>query len=335
MKIKLNKINTIGTHIFNPHSICFFAITNRCNARCNFCSIWKSKKKTSVNINYAKKALDKLYELNIRYLQITGGEPLTHPNLIEIAEYAANKGIITTIVTNGSLLTEENIKAMKIAGVDGIGISFDHYLPEVIEKNRGIPRLYEKIEESVKIANKMKLPVSALVTISKNNFNCIDKIAENINQIGFRYINFCYPMKDTKSTFKIGGNHENIVDFDDDELIEVIDKIIDLKKKGYNILNPTASLNDMKKYLMKKNVAYPCLGGYKVFYLDWNLELFKCMYKNEVYGSIFKINKTMIRKKSHCNECMLQCFRDPSIYYYGTKSIKSFLELAKNQLNWQ
>src|SRR2546422_4273574 len=53
-------------------------------------------------------------------LILSGGEPLLREDLTEIARYASEKGATVVVGTNGTLLSDERIAALKQAGVRGV-----------------------------------------------------------------------------------------------------------------------------------------------------------------------------------------------------------------------
>ena len=60
------------------------------------------------------------------YLRISGGgEPMLHPQGTELLVYAKKVGCRIGLITNGSLFTEENSRALLVAGVDMIEFSVD------------------------------------------------------------------------------------------------------------------------------------------------------------------------------------------------------------------
>ena len=81
----------------------YIEITNACNLNCPFCI--KNKRKINyMTIENYKYIIDKIngYTKEI-YLHILG-EPLLHPNIIDLIEYANKKNILVNITTNGYLI---------------------------------------------------------------------------------------------------------------------------------------------------------------------------------------------------------------------------------------
>ena len=91
-----------------------FAITNICNARCDFCGFAVNKfdpsRRRSVSLGQARDVIDIAVKNHIGYLLFVGGEPLAHKDLRAMVRYAAERGIRPMICTNGSLWTEQNMR---------------------------------------------------------------------------------------------------------------------------------------------------------------------------------------------------------------------------------
>ena len=70
-----------------------FAITNICNAKCDFCGFavdkFDPKKRRSVTLPEARDVIDICVKNHIGYLLFVGGEPLVHRELRGMVRYAA------------------------------------------------------------------------------------------------------------------------------------------------------------------------------------------------------------------------------------------------------
>lgn len=73
-----------------------------------------------------------------QYIRYTSnGEPLTHPNIFEMLEYATkHSGVTVTLTTNGKIMNEARIDRIIEIGVDIVDISIDAFYPESYEKIR-------------------------------------------------------------------------------------------------------------------------------------------------------------------------------------------------------
>ena len=106
-----------------------FAITNICNADCDFCGFARSKfdpkARRSVTLQEARDAIDIALKNHIGYLLFVGGEPMVHRDLRAMTRYAAERGIHPMICTNGGLWTEENMRGLSSDGLTSVIMSID------------------------------------------------------------------------------------------------------------------------------------------------------------------------------------------------------------------
>src|SRR5206468_10882045 len=120
-----------------------FAITNICNAKCDFCGFavdrFDPKQRRSVTLAEARDVIDIAVKNHIGYLLFVGGEPLVHKDLRAMTRYAAERGIRPMVCTNGSLWTEQNMRDLAGDGLSSVIMSIDSHDVAKHEKNRGLP----------------------------------------------------------------------------------------------------------------------------------------------------------------------------------------------------
>ncbi|MBI5393172.1 radical SAM protein [Candidatus Woesearchaeota archaeon] len=102
-----------------------FEITNECNLACKMCPREVlGVKFINMDFEMFKRLVDKLE--GVTMVSLTGwGEPLVHPNLIEMIKYCKFKGIITKFTTNGVLFTPALLQGIFDAKLDEITFSID------------------------------------------------------------------------------------------------------------------------------------------------------------------------------------------------------------------
>lgn len=114
--------NTGGSFILQWH------ITHRCNLRCTHC--YQDDYTAFETKDDLFKVLDQYEELLKTYnykgfLNVTGGEPLTHPELYRLLSEARRRGIVTAVLTNGTLIGRREAFRLKSCGVDYVQVSLD------------------------------------------------------------------------------------------------------------------------------------------------------------------------------------------------------------------
>ncbi|HKF47911.1 MAG TPA: radical SAM protein [Terracidiphilus sp.] len=104
-----------------------------CNLSCAYCNEYDKVSKP-VPLDEMFRRIDALGRLGTAMVGISGGEPLTHPELDEIVRRIRKTGAIAGMITNGYLLNAERIERLNRAGLDHLQISIDNVNPDEISK---------------------------------------------------------------------------------------------------------------------------------------------------------------------------------------------------------
>ena len=298
-----------------------FAITNICNAHCDFCGFsvdrFDKSARKSVTLQEAYDVIDIAVKNGIGFILFVGGEPLAHKDLPYMLKYAADSGLQPMICSNGSLWTDENVRMYAKLGLTSVIMSIDATNIELHEKNRGLKGVCEKIAKANKLFRELGVESVASVTASKL-IDDYQKLPQFLVSLGFDRCTFSYPLsiKDPLESSYLSFSDSGLVDYTTDELITVFEKLAALKKNpDVTIVNPLESFQEMIHHLKKEPEVFPCLGGLKYFYLDWNLDLYRCHYWNKPICKIYNFDSTKLIR-DHCTKCMIDCYRDPSILQF-------------------
>ncbi len=110
----------------NDNPIAWIEVTDICNIHCEGCYR---------QYMTGHKPLEQLKEevlffkrwRNPDNFSIAGGEPLIHPNIVELVAFMAKEGIKPVILTNGQALTPELLHELKKAGLAGFTMHIDSH----------------------------------------------------------------------------------------------------------------------------------------------------------------------------------------------------------------
>ena len=292
-----------------------FAITNVCNAKCDFCGFavdkFDPKARRSVTLQEAKDVIDIAVRNHIGYLLFVGGEPLVHRDLRAMVRYATERGIHAMICTNGSLWTEANMRALASDGLSSVIMSIDSHDVQSHEKNRGLPDVCRKIKRANEVFGELGVQTTASITASKL-IEDYAKLPEFLRALGFTSCTFSYPLTTLKSSY-LSFSGSNLVNYTTDELLEVFEKIKVLKRESdFPVMNPTESLREMQRHLRGEPERFGCLGGHKYFYLDWHLNLYRCHFWETPMCNVYEWDESKLIRDG-CTRCMIDCYRDPSV----------------------
>ena len=88
-------------------------------------------------------------------LVITGGEPLTRPDILDIARHAVKLGFMVVFGTNGMLINDRMAKELVEIGVMGVGISIDSLDAQKHDTFSGLAGSWEGASRGSKPASEM------------------------------------------------------------------------------------------------------------------------------------------------------------------------------------
>lgn len=166
--------------------MCVLSFSYVCNARCPNCPYSNS----DIRDNYKdalfmppdtfKKIADECGKFNAWVRISGGGEPMLHPNAVELFEYAKQKGAKVGLITNGSRFTPEIVNRLFEAGLDMLEFSVDASDPEAYKNVRpGLDwdNLVKTVKYSVEIRNDMKANTKIIASGINQEGVDIDKVA--------------------------------------------------------------------------------------------------------------------------------------------------------------
>lgn len=127
---------------------CLWELTYRCTARCGMCNYWalEHHPERELSLSQIQRGLDRVFAYGCRLVNFTGGEPTLRHDLDDIIAHASGLGMWTSMVTNGSLLTRDRVRALREAGLDNLLVSLDSASPAVHDDQRGIEGAFRRVE---------------------------------------------------------------------------------------------------------------------------------------------------------------------------------------------
>ncbi|PKN69135.1 MAG: 12,18-didecarboxysiroheme deacetylase [Deltaproteobacteria bacterium HGW-Deltaproteobacteria-12] len=147
-------------------------MTRRCNLKCIHCY------SNSADMNYpdeltteeGKKLIDDLAQFGSPVILFSGGEPLLRPDLIELAQYATDRGMRAVISTNGTLITKEIAARLKKIGLSYVGVSLDG-LEKTHDRFRGKKGAFAAALDGLRNCREAGVKVGIRFTVNKYNLS--------------------------------------------------------------------------------------------------------------------------------------------------------------------
>lgn len=174
-------IRTLPILVLFPH--------NRCNCRCIMCDIWRLRQVREITADDMRSHLDSLRALKVRWVVLSGGEPLMHSDLGSLCRLLRSESIRITILTTGLLLKPYAISVAE--NVDDVIVSLDGP-SEVHDRIRSVPNAFQKLADGVRALREVRaeIVVAGRCTVQKANRCSLRATVAAARQLGLNSVSF-------------------------------------------------------------------------------------------------------------------------------------------------
>lgn len=115
----------------------YIEINSHCNKKCIYCyneDIIESF--TVLPLSVVTKIIDEMKALGVNNISLSGGEPMLHPNILDILAYCHDTDIKVTMITNCSVINKENIRSLTESGPN-LQLTIDSGIEDIHNMSRG------------------------------------------------------------------------------------------------------------------------------------------------------------------------------------------------------
>lgn len=175
---------------YYPYSVAL-EVTLACNMRCLHCGSYATDadRSNKLSIKDWFRVVDDLKKLKAKVLCLSGGEPFLFPHWRELVKYIKtpdDKYTEVTFISNGSSISEDDIKFMKDNKVHHIAISLDGN-EQVHDYIRQHPGAFNNVLQVNQLCQEYGLKLGLVTSINKFNFDTREEILKTVldNNIKF------------------------------------------------------------------------------------------------------------------------------------------------------
>lgn len=155
-------------------NIGYIQVVRHCNHFCGFCS--NPTTPYTHDFESMRVLVDDFVARDYFGVILTGGEPTLHPDLPQIARYAADQGLHVRMITNGHRLADrEFARALGEAGLRLVHISIYSVRPEVEAKLRGVEGTLDRAFAALRNARDFGIEVNINCVINRLNADHLDE----------------------------------------------------------------------------------------------------------------------------------------------------------------
>lgn len=259
-------------------------ISYACNLKCPTCFRWTSTPDLDeMGPETWKRIITDLKSwAGTFFLSFSGGEPFLRNDLLDIIDFASRQGLLVSAISNGSLIDGPLARRIVSSGLDVLNLSLNSLKPEIHNRMRGIDTSFNDVMTAIgnlKDRGTMRLMIS--VTITSENINDLEELAEFVQSEGLNGINF-QPLMEA-STFPVYDKDGKTANYPEgmlyrdlgkntEKIDDIFNRLIAMKEKGCPITNSGQHLKLIARYLL--DPADPavmdaiCKIGAKNFFID-------------------------------------------------------------------
>ena len=171
-------------------------LIRRCNLTCKHCYT------TSTDINFPDElTTTEIYQVmadlkafKVPVLILSGGEPLLHPDIFAISERAKALGFYVALSSNGTLITEKNIKQIAAINYQYVGVSLDG-IGATHDKFRQKQGSFEDSLAGIRLCQENGIKIGIRFTLTQDNVDDFPAMLqlmddENIDKFYLSHLNY-------------------------------------------------------------------------------------------------------------------------------------------------
>jgi MoaA/NifB/PqqE/SkfB family radical SAM enzyme len=307
-------------------------LTEACNLHCKMCTFWQYDGPTP-EIERLKAIVLALKDLGIRHINLWGGEPYLHPDIVEVFRFIKSHGIELGIITNGTLLDDAKLQG-SVDYLDELTFSVDSPHAAVHDRIRGAPGSHEvirsAIERFLRLRGARKKPTLTIdCTVQRDNVDHVDEMVAFAEQYGA-------DLQLDPAQINGYGNRLNhaILKIPAEVRWATMARLRALKARGKR-LNSPGNLALMDAYLAGRNIRTPCFFPYigmlvnpwgdVIYCWGWDKKMgnlldgdFRKAWKSEEYRELRR--QTLACEMERCKTCGFSMVRWPDAPGYQVLS---------------
>jgi len=272
-------------------------VTERCNLACQYCSEYDNTL-PHPKTGDLKKWMKKIKELGVLRLGLQGGEPLLHPDIVELVRYSKNLGFHEVgMSSNGFPLNRKMIWELDSAGLDKLQISVDRMTP-VKSTKKSLAKIMHKLAWFRD--SDIRIHVSAVL---------LDDTVQETQQLIDTCLDLGIPVQSRVVHDDLINNRKLKSSESIEKMLQLIKYQERLKKRGEKIHSSWNIIDYQKNILLNKPVNWTCVAGYKYFFVSARGKFWPCsQFRSDM--DIMKVTPPYL----HTFNCKKPCQEGCGIY---------------------
>ncbi|MGI5478664.1 cytosylglucuronate decarboxylase [Streptomyces lavendofoliae] len=163
----------------------FIRILEACNADCFMCEFALSRDTFRFSPEDFTDLLPKAREAGVGYVRFTGGEPLMHPDVVELVRVGTAAGMRMSLITNGSMLPKM-ARALAKAGLAQVIVSLDGASGSTHDVYRRLPGLFDSGLRGLREAAALGVLPRVNTVVGPHNYTQMPELQRVLTETGVK-----------------------------------------------------------------------------------------------------------------------------------------------------
>jgi len=156
-----------------------WSLSYKCNLMCKHCYQSANQRSSDeLTLEEQFKVIDQMARAGVSLVVLSGGEPLTNPNLGALIQRIKKQKMAVSIDSNGVLLNKEIVQDLRQLSVDSVELSLDSVHAEAHDSFRGFDGAFQKTLAAVELCSDAGIFTTVATTATKlNQADCSELIS--------------------------------------------------------------------------------------------------------------------------------------------------------------
>jgi pyrroloquinoline quinone biosynthesis protein E len=165
-------------------------LTHRCPLACPYCSnpTQLTQKDEELSTDQWAEIFRQAAALGVLQLHLSGGEPASRRDLVELTQAAHQVGLYTNLITSGIGLTEQRLKQLEIAGLDHVQLSLQGVSAEMADRIGGYSGGFNRKMHVAEQVAQIGFPLTLNAVMHRENLSDLPATIDMARRLGARRI---------------------------------------------------------------------------------------------------------------------------------------------------
>ncbi|MDR2545863.1 MAG: radical SAM protein [Methanobrevibacter sp.] len=318
------KIDIRGCEEFQVPRELTVDITDNCNLSCKHCFNESSKfNKNYIDGDILISFIKKFKKIGLHSIQISGGEPFMHPDILKIIDGICKTLEEVKIITNGSLINENHLKLMeKYKNKIILQLTLNSSDFTFHDEFSGYDGLFNNVNRVINLLKRKK--INYIITMCITHINCHDIentaiLAKELVASKFQVGTILNVGRAKTENFDLSSEDYNIINKQLKNInkkypnfLETMDKFL-LRSVDLDLIEDVEELNSVNCGVGIGFLGIDCAGNFKLCPLDNGFFDFGNFYRESISSILqkvgsYRLDKIYPPRKEDCGSCQFLNF---------------------------